>query len=56
MKEKICVGVIGSGIISNIYLKNMTTRFPTGSFPWNPGVSVPLSLMADKKVPRRQTT
>lgn len=28
MKDKICVGVIGSGIISEIYLKNMTTRFP----------------------------
>lgn len=28
MSEKICVGVIGSGIISEIYLKNMTTRFP----------------------------
>lgn len=28
MKEKLCVGVIGSGVISEIYLKNMTTRFP----------------------------
>lgn len=28
MKNRICVGVIGSGIISEIYLKNMTTRFP----------------------------
>lgn len=28
MKDKLCVGVIGSGIISEIYLKNMTTRFP----------------------------
>ncbi|MCM1154997.1 MAG: Gfo/Idh/MocA family oxidoreductase [Roseburia sp.] len=27
MKEKLCVGVVGSGIISEIYLKNMTTRF-----------------------------
>lgn len=25
MSEKICVGVIGSGIISEIYLKNMTS-------------------------------
>ena len=25
---EICVGVIGSGVISEIYLKNMTTRFP----------------------------
>lgn len=28
MKNRICVGVIGSGMISEIYLKNMTTRFP----------------------------
>lgn len=28
MKEKFCVGVVGSGVISEIYLKNMTTRFP----------------------------
>ncbi len=27
MKEKVCVGVVGAGIISDIYLKNMTTRF-----------------------------
>lgn len=28
MKQAICAGVIGSGVISEIYLKNMTTRFP----------------------------
>lgn len=28
MKDSICVGVIGSGVISEIYLKNMTTQFP----------------------------
>ena len=27
MKDRICVGVVGAGIISDIYLKNMTTRF-----------------------------
>ncbi len=27
MKETICVGVVGSGMISEIYLQNMTTRF-----------------------------
>ena len=28
MKDKLCVGVIGAGMISEIYLKNMTTIFP----------------------------
>ncbi|MBR4394100.1 MAG: Gfo/Idh/MocA family oxidoreductase [Oscillospiraceae bacterium] len=28
MKEKLCVGVVGAGMISEIYLKNMTTIFP----------------------------
>ena len=27
MKDQICVGVVGAGIISDIYLKNMTGRF-----------------------------
>ena len=27
MKDKVCVGVVGAGIISDIYLKNMTARF-----------------------------
>ncbi len=27
MKARVCVGVVGAGIISDIYLKNMTTRF-----------------------------
>lgn len=28
MKDRLCVGVVGSGIISEIYIRNMTTRFP----------------------------
>ena len=27
MNESICVGVIGAGIISDIYLQNMTDKF-----------------------------
>lgn len=27
MKDSVCVGVVGSGIISDIYLKNMTQKF-----------------------------
>ena len=27
MKDRVCVGVVGAGIISDIYLKNMTARF-----------------------------
>ena len=27
MKETVCVGVVGAGIISDIYLQNMTGRF-----------------------------
>ena len=27
MKDTVCVGVVGAGIISDIYLKNMTVKF-----------------------------
>ena len=27
MKDRVCIGVVGAGIISDIYLKNMTARF-----------------------------
>ena len=27
MKDSVCVGVVGAGIISDIYLKNMTEKF-----------------------------
>ena len=27
MKKPVCVGVVGAGIISDIYLKNMTGKF-----------------------------